>query len=147
MAVTSREVEATAGQQTRAPRQEAINEVPMQGNVIATSSTNRQVERIGQNPADKQCCCHTQHNAGRSTPHIPRANIHAEQDGPGIGNSPFFQIPKDHLGYYNPRRECKIIRLLPDDDEICTEVVRDQCNSANEKHNTANVHEQCLCGG
>ena len=109
----------------RPPQQEEINEVPMQGNVIATSSTNRQVGGIGPNPTDKQCCCHTQYNAGRSTPYVPRVNINAEQEGPGIGDSPFFQTSKDHVGHYNPRRDCKIIRLLPDDDEICTEVVRD----------------------
>ena len=101
----------------------------MQRNTMATSSTNRQVERIGQNLIDKQCCCHIQQNARGPTQHVPRVNIHAEQQGPGISDSPFFQTSKDHVGDYNPGRECKIIRLVPNNDGIFTEVVTDSVSA------------------
>ena len=129
MAATSRQAKTTTGQQVGPLRQETVSEVPTQGDIPVTSSTNRQVNEISQNFVDKQCCCHIQQGARGPTQHILRVNIHAEQQGPGIGDSPFFQTSKDHVGDYNPGRECKIIRLVPNDDGIFTEVVTDSVSA------------------
>ena len=86
----------------------------VQGNV-STPATNRQVDQTN----GKQCTCHIQpingnSNQGAQPTGGQRINLHTEYESSNNSGSKFFHGEKD--GSRNGPGECKIIRILPDED-------------------------------
>ena len=81
-----------------------------------TSAMNRQIEQMDV----RQCTCHIHPtnvvpNQGAPNQHI---NLHAEYQDLATGGSQFFQNK-------SAQRECKVIRILPDEDVHYVDLVRD----------------------
>ena len=127
VSVTQRQIEVSEGEQKSNPGRPTVRDGHPDTTVTAR---NRQVERT----SCAHCNCFSQLPRGATDASVPktgnqRFNLHTEYEEGNNGDSKFF-----HGKRHNEERglrECQIIRILPDEDDIYMDIVRDSVSAQN----------------